>query len=319
MLISVVIPLYNKQEFVVRAIESVLGQSYGSFEIIVVDDGSTDGGAALVSAIADPRLRLVQQANGGVSRARNAGVALATGEWVAFLDADDEYLADFLFQVAEFLRAHADSDLSFVGANYTYTGRKSSGASFSAASGVRDYFELFRNQRTPNNTSTTVVHRSKFLATGGFPVNAKQFEDWCMWIQLAFVGKFGYIDKKLGVYHAVENSASRVGRSVAEAYVDVNRVLATLAECLRTSTAYATQSPHVRACSNELVVNMAIFIAKRGDKLRAMRLFRYYHWNAFSFARRGPIGWLAFYVLVPSRLRAWLRGTTGGAPLQPMS
>jgi cellulose synthase/poly-beta-1,6-N-acetylglucosamine synthase-like glycosyltransferase len=86
---SVVIPLYNKAPYIADTINSVLAQTMTDFELIVIDDGSIDGGPELVAALIDPRLRFIRQVNAGVSVTRNRGIALAQGEWVVLVDADD--------------------------------------------------------------------------------------------------------------------------------------------------------------------------------------------------------------------------------------
>ena len=108
---SVIIPLYNKAPYIVRTIESVLAQTFTDFEIIVLDDGSTDGSAELVAKIADSRLRLVRRSNAVVSVARNCAIAIALGEWVAFLDADDWHHPRHLATLLKAQKRHPEADI----------------------------------------------------------------------------------------------------------------------------------------------------------------------------------------------------------------
>ena len=102
MKISVVIPAYNAAAWIRRAVNSVLSQTRPADEIIVVDDGSTDGTGDIVRMY-DGRVRLLQQANAGAAAARNTGILAATGDWIAFLDADDEWLPQKLQRQTEYL------------------------------------------------------------------------------------------------------------------------------------------------------------------------------------------------------------------------
>lgn len=109
--ISVVIPLYNKEKSIAQSLKSVLDQTYTNFEIVVVDDGSTDKSVEVVKNIGDERIQLLSQPNAGPSKARNTGVKNSKGDWVVFLDADDELLPEALSIFTEIIVEHQDVDI----------------------------------------------------------------------------------------------------------------------------------------------------------------------------------------------------------------
>jgi hypothetical protein len=99
--VSVILPLYNKAAYIRRALDSIASQTYPDFEVLIVNDGSSDGSETIAAGYPDPRFRVIHQANAGPGAARNRGIAEAQGEWVAFLDADDEWKPDFLMRSLE--------------------------------------------------------------------------------------------------------------------------------------------------------------------------------------------------------------------------
>ena len=115
-MISVVIPLYNKELIIERSLQSVLSQNFDDFEVVVVNDGSTDRSAEIVKSINDSRITLVEQENGGPSRARNTGVKHAKGDWILFLDADDEMLPGALNHFSILILEHPQ--MFFFACNY---------------------------------------------------------------------------------------------------------------------------------------------------------------------------------------------------------
>lgn len=117
MRVSVIIPLFNKAPFIDRALRSVMAQTFTDFELIVVNDGSTDRGSALVRSFSDSRIQLIEQDNAGPGAARNRGLREARGEFVAFLDADDEWLPEFLAESVRLIDEH-DPNVSAVVSGY---------------------------------------------------------------------------------------------------------------------------------------------------------------------------------------------------------
>ncbi len=303
MFISVVIPLFNKEDHILRAIDSVLSQSYTNFELIVVDDGSTDGSAEVVRSVSDSRLRFFSQTNGGVSVARNAGVNLASADWVAFLDADDEYEPEFLKQVVEFLHEHESDDLSMVGTDCHTGMRTKKMLNPCVESGIHDYFQLFQNQRSPNNSSATVVNKQKFLEVGGFPEGVKQFEDWITWVKLAFAGCFGFINAPLGVYHCVEGSASQSKRPALDFFKDAQQFLLTIKTCIAEGEGSPEKCKTAWGCANEFAVNIAGMIARNGHKIFALKLLSHVQLRHLSYARSGQIRFLLIHLLCPQWIK----------------
>lgn len=204
--ISVVIPLYNKREFIERAIASIMGQTTLPNEIVVVDDGSTDDSADVVAAMQNPIVRLVRQNNGGVSVARNRGVQEARFEWVAFLDGDDEWMPEFLETIRRMHDAYPDRDV-YASAYYlgNYKGEKKkmgvNRVSFSGDEGVlSNYFEVAAFSAPPICSSTVCIRREALLEIGGFPLRLKSGEDLLTWARLAARSAPAYCTKPLAVF-----------------------------------------------------------------------------------------------------------------------
>ena len=203
-LFSVVIPLYNKQPYIQRSLDSVLAQTFNDFEVIVVDDGSTDEGPRIVESCQDHRVRLIRQSNGGVSAARNRGIATAQGEWVAFLDADDEYKPEFLQKVYELSKRYSKAGAIYARAAWmkdqVQVNLPKDRIYKPALLGDYLYFVAF-DKGYEINSSAVAVRRDVFEQAGVFPVGIKVGEDSDLWLRVAWTTSVGYIPEFLSVYH----------------------------------------------------------------------------------------------------------------------
>jgi glycosyltransferase involved in cell wall biosynthesis len=206
--ISVVIPLYNKSEFVERCVASIRAQTLADFEVVVVDDGSTDDGLEVFrrACDGDPRFHLVQQPNGGVSKARNTGVEHARAGVIAFLDADDEWMPGYLEAIADLARGHPDAPLLATayrihqGATHVH-GRESLFGGVSSVDAQVFFVAWARLGGCPLFIGATAARRDDLLAVGGFEVGMNLGEELLTFIRLVERGPIAFLDQPLAVYH----------------------------------------------------------------------------------------------------------------------
>ena len=166
--ISVVIPLYNKAAEIERTLGSVLGQSVLPREVIIIDDGSTDGSAEIVERMATPLVRLLRQENGGVSAARNRAIEMATGRWIALLDGDDWWKPDYLSAMARLIERYPDCG-AYGSAFYVDNGAGLVEGDTPKCEGIVNFFEesMRRYVLIP---SATILKHDLVMQLGGYPI-----------------------------------------------------------------------------------------------------------------------------------------------------
>lgn len=302
--ISVVIPLYNKAAEIARALNSVLGQSMLPREIIVVDDGSTDGGGAIVEGFASPLVRLIRQENRGVSAARNRGIREASSRWVALLDGDDLWCADFLATVVALIERYPNCG-AYGTSFFVESGEERVAADTPREEGVVDFFAeaMHHYVLIP---SATVVNRDLVLELGGFPEGMRLGEDQYLWTKIARMSKVAFSPRRMAIYsREASNRSAAIYRaeqtchSFEELYDDAecdlsNEYIARVAlgKALTESAKGGTQAAAraVRFFSYTRLSRRALWKVRVLNSLpRFMRpcALRIYNWLAWRIAHKG--------------------------------
>ena len=279
---SVVIPAFNAAATLARAIESVLAQSWPAYEIIVIDDGSTDATAAVARQFGGA-VRLIRQHNSGVAAARNAGAAAARGDWLAFLDADDWYADDRIRLHAEWIAE--DATLDCLTGDYEY--RDAAGGLLGTSMAQHPSGRLLLAKaagamrvvmETPaemaafaadhfGDTHTLSVPRARFVELGGYPIGFKVCEDVHFLTRLlAGSRRIGVICQSLGVYVIHGGSATR--RDPVAAQRENVRTLADLAQRAENFPAPVRQG--VAARMQNARYNLGCALSKNGQRLAAV-------------------------------------------------
>lgn len=225
---SIIMPLYNKAPFVRKALESIASQTYRDFELIIIDDGSTDNSAAiceeffqtfnhsLAHSINVNRSfvhSLIRQTNSGVAAARNRGIAESHGEFVCFLDADDWWKPTFLEEMAKLIKEYPDAGI--YASNYIYYKPGKTHVALNLERGHIDYPKAYsKDLSMPVWTGATCMPRKVFDEMGGFPLGIKLGEDFLLWAKTALHYPVAYSEKPLAYYNNDVPASLRATRNL---------------------------------------------------------------------------------------------------------
>lgn len=203
---SVIIPLYNKAPYIHKTVESVLGQTFGDFELIIVDNGSNDGSSEIVSQFNDPRLAVHRlEENVGVSNARNIGVGQSSAPFITFLDADDWWEPTFLEEMKGLIERHPGAGIYGTGYYIVKNGKKRVapiGVDEDFTEGEINYCQVYAKTLCMPLTSISVaMPRAVFDGAGGFPPNIKLGEDFILWVHVALKHPVVLLNKPLSNYN----------------------------------------------------------------------------------------------------------------------
>jgi len=222
MKVSIIIPAHNAAATLDETLDSVRAQTHAGWEVVLVDDGSTDATRAIAeaAAAADPRIHVISQPQGGVSAARNTGLRNARSEWVSFLDADDLLYPRYLERLTHALVTGPELDAAFCHTTSLLEGGQTVGRRGPWVSG--DLFSLLAGY-CALDMHACVVRRSLVESVGGFDESLRTSEDWDLWVRLARAGtRFGCVPEILAAYRLRPTSASAVAHQI---FHDLMRVV----------------------------------------------------------------------------------------------
>jgi glycosyltransferase involved in cell wall biosynthesis len=217
--VSVLIPTYNREKTILRAIQSVLQQTFSDFELIIVDDGSQDGTAEEIKTIVDPRIRYIRHPkNSGISEARNTAVKSSSGHYVAFLDSDDEWLPDKLSQQMEAIRKEKEEVIANVSGYYLF-----------------DEFDIKRKEIPSKPVSwykhllmgcglgagtTLIASRKAFEKIGYFDPSLSRYVDWDWLLRFTKLYPLTVTAEPLAVVYRASRPQAKVVEMAARKFLD---------------------------------------------------------------------------------------------------
>ena len=216
---SIIIPLYNKAPYIRKALETVCAQTYRDYEIIVVNDGSTDDSALVAESYLQHAegicYTIIPQDNAGVAAARNRGVKHASGQYMAFLDADDWWEPDYLARMAELIADYPQAGV--YGCNYVYYKPGKTRVALNIPTGYINYSKAYyEGSAMPIWTGATIMPKTVLEEMGGFPLGIKLGEDFLLWAKTALHYKVAFLNEPLAYYNNDVPANMRATRNLHE-------------------------------------------------------------------------------------------------------
>lgn len=317
--LSVVIPLFNKRPFIAAAVDSVLRQSHAAFELLVIDDGSTDGGAEALAAIGDARLRIVTQPNGGVASARNRGLAGARHDWVALLDADDWWAPGHLAEIAALASANPSAGIVAASVRQMRGGTPIDAERAPPyAHETIDYFARAARDILVVHTSATALRRAAALEIGGFR-DLRPGQDIDCWSRMALRWPV-VVSTRQTAFYARETggamaawSATKRSRSDIARLADFGGAIQSLSDALDTGR-YEDRRKSIEAYVDARILSGVGRCIAAGDLANARRRLGFVHDRRTREYRRDrllailPPAVVAAGIGAYRRIRAILRG-----------
>lgn len=273
--ITVVIPLYNKERYIRNTIESVLGQTHPAFELVVVDDGSTDASADIVRSISDDRIRLVSKSNGGVSAARNTGIEAASFEHIAFLDADDRWKADHLQKLAQLIVDFPQAGLYCTAYQFIEPSGERRSPGFHGAE-KRGYVPRFFHSMAQGDllvatASSVCIPKTVFRQVGLFPEGEALGEDQDMWARIALSWPVVFEPAITALYCRHDDAARACNTGSYQYELPYSR---RLQQRLDNNQVAAEMRSDLQAYIRTGLFTMVSVNVRRGDKSAAKRILR---------------------------------------------
>ncbi|MEI6145322.1 MAG: glycosyltransferase [Methylococcales bacterium] len=271
-LISIIIPVYNGERYLTEAIESALAQSYKHFELLIINDGSTDNSAAIIKPfLKDLRVIYIEQKNAGVAAARNAAIKQAKGKYIGFLDQDDLWLSNKLeVQVAAL---ELNANVFFVHSRHDVIDAEGNNIDYDLITRVSGYCfeELFKKNRIA--VLTVLIRKTIFEEIGLFNEQLSGVDDYDMWLRITLKYPIKYIDLSLACYRFHDNNISK------------NNFKMTILD-LNTITTFLFEHPEALSRVNSKVVRARLYELYH-------QLGGWYAWSTQDFNQASNHYWLA--------------------------